>query len=252
MTTISCPSCNAKLQLPPSATGKQVRCPKCQHVFLVPAPAAPIPTVPVAIATIPIAPAPISSPAPQQSPPPVRTERWDNDRDRREEGREVRPRERWEDLDDDRYDEDSRRRRSRDDRFEDDDARSRRVRKHENAKAALGGPGIGLMVASIIGMICPVIALVRVASQGAPRNANPDFMVGYVIGLSVAVAVPFIWACCLLLGANAVRSASNRGMIIFACVVSFLPCNWMWPLSLGMGIWALVVYNNPEVNEGIR
>ena len=38
---IACPGCSAKLNAPDSAAGKKIKCPKCQTVCAVPAPAAP-------------------------------------------------------------------------------------------------------------------------------------------------------------------------------------------------------------------
>jgi len=43
----ACPQCGQQLMVPVSAMGKQGRCPNCKHVFLLSAPAPPVPAPPV-------------------------------------------------------------------------------------------------------------------------------------------------------------------------------------------------------------
>lgn len=240
MNTVSCPSCKTTLQLPPSAAGKQVRCPKCQHIFKVPAESSePIYNVPAP---------PPAVPAPIPAPPPARTDDpWDDDDRRGDRRGDRRDERRRRDRDDD--DDDPPRRRRRDYEDDDDDyggSATRRIRRREHAKNALMGPSIGMMVAGFIGLICPLCGMVNAFDNNRGRP-DPEFFVGLLVG----VAMLYIWPIALLIGANAMRTASGKGLIIFGCVVAFLPCSPMWLLSMPMGIWALVVLNSPEVSENI-
>src|SRR5262245_32704080 len=69
---ISCPKCPMRMQVPDDATGKQVKCPSCQHVFVIggaPAPA----LQPVGAAAgggSGSAPRPAAPPKPAAAPPP--------------------------------------------------------------------------------------------------------------------------------------------------------------------------------------
>jgi hypothetical protein len=70
----SCPTCGATLSAPTKSANRQVNCPKCKQVLIVPVPPTPKPT-PEPIAGIPLSPDENRSPAEDPEPPPIR-ESW--------------------------------------------------------------------------------------------------------------------------------------------------------------------------------
>src|SRR5438105_3359380 len=67
---ISCPKCNTRMQVPDDATGKQVRCPTCQNVFVIGAPT-PVPAaVGAGVGSSGSMPRPPASSPPASVPPP--------------------------------------------------------------------------------------------------------------------------------------------------------------------------------------
>jgi hypothetical protein len=122
------------------------------------------------------------------------------------------------------------------------------------------GPAIGLMITAILGFAGALVGLLwSVAGVGAMNwqslnlpGQNPEMMrmlqmttgaVGTVfrlIGLAVCVLIFY--------GGLKMKKLENHGLCVGAGVVALIPCvSPCCLVGLPVGIWALVVLNNPEV-----
>jgi predicted Zn finger-like uncharacterized protein len=226
---IQCPSCERSLRVPDNLLGRNVKCPSCSTTFTAEDPAA--------------APPP---PAEEEAPPERPSRRRRAAEEPEESYEEERP---------------SRRGRPRpepEDEEDDDEERPRRRRRRrggwreEEAKAAVSGPAIALMIAGILGLVMGglniIVAVVNLAGGGGgPGGGNPDpaNLVGQVIGAFVSL----IWGGIVTAGAVQMKRLHGFGSAMTASIVALLPCNPCCLLGLPFGIWALVVLNRQEVKD---
>lgn len=123
------------------------------------------------------------------------------------------------------------------------------------AKSKLIGPAIGLIVAAGINLL---IILARFAVGGLdvpppPPDADPSYVAGYQFGAKAVIGIILfagITNLVTLFGAIMMLQAKMRGLAVTGAILAMIPCiSCCWPLGLGMGIWAMVVLNKPEVRS---
>ncbi|NMC20266.1 MAG: hypothetical protein GYA33_07565 [Thermogutta sp.] len=126
------------------------------------------------------------------------------------------------------------------------------------AKSKLMGPAIGLLVAAGVNLL---IIIARLASGGfevppPPPDADPSYVAGYQMGAKAMIGIIVLGGITNLLtlaGAVMMLQQKMRGLAVTGAILSMVPCiSCCWPLGLGMGIWALVVLNNPGVRSAFR
>jgi hypothetical protein len=66
--------------------------------------------------------------------------------------------------------------------------------------------------------------------------------------------VPLAATICLLMGAFKMRNLSSYNWSLAAALLALLPppltsLSWLWPVGLGLGIWALITIHQPEVKS---
>jgi hypothetical protein len=130
----------------------------------------------------------------------------------------------------------------------------------EAALQAVRGPGIGLMVTAVIGLVMVAIGLVvnglTLAGLhiGMQQIGDPQLqkifnafggglgIVQDIIGAAVGVVV--------LMGALKMQKLQSYQFVFTASILAMLPCiSPCCILGLPCGIWALVVLNSPEVKS---
>ncbi len=126
------------------------------------------------------------------------------------------------------------------------------------ARQAVSGPAIGLIVTAIFGLGWKVFGLVLhalgVGFGRMPPNINPEaarLIQLFSGGLGVALDVFGIAiAVFVLIGALRMQKLSNHGLAVAAAIVAMVPCfSPCCLIGLPIGIWALVVLNQPEVSS---
>jgi len=235
MPVVSCPSCNAKVQIEDHDVGYDVECPYCQKVFpgkvsrsSSPPPARrpdpePEDTDPYAFGDKPMKPKMPRRPS---------GSRYDDDND-----------------EDDRYDYRPRRR----SRYEDDYRSDEEV--IEDAKAAVFMPAIINIIISIIALLFHIADLAFIllnpqAMKNNPFGGGPPPAMEVVIGGKI-----FIFLCIFitLAGTFSMMRLKNRTLAMIAMVMQILPCSGLCCiLGLPFGIWGIVALNKPEVTEGFE
>lgn len=127
------------------------------------------------------------------------------------------------------------------------------------AHSKVSGPATGMMVLSILHIVVTVIPLLMgilglgiAAEEGGPHGQDekiidfsPTFF-GFLIGLALAIVV--------LLGAIRMKNMQSYGLAMTAAILSIIPCTSPCCFLIGtpIGIWALVVLNDPAVKAAFR
>ncbi len=222
---VKCPTCDRALRVPDELLGQQVKCSNCQSVFTAALPQ-----------DEPAAPPPDR--VRDEPPPPPQDPVQDQPAAPR------RPRRRSEDAD-----------RNRGGRDDDDDypvERRRSSRRTEEARAAVAGPAIALMIVgglalglSLLGLCVNIIGA---AGAGGRGRGGADPMANAIGGI-VGGVVGMCWGGVVLSGALQMKNLRSFGYAMTACIVAMLPCNACCLLGLPFGIWGLTVLNQPHVKD---
>jgi predicted Zn finger-like uncharacterized protein len=145
-----------------------------------------------------------------------------------------------------------------DDEDEDRPRRRRRGQSYQEAKLAVAGPAIALMVVGGLGILGAILDLLfRLLNlglaNGAPARADASaYNVGYQVGTALGTIFDIFgicWALVVLLGAFKMKKLESFGFAMTACILALLPCSFCCVLGLPFGIWGLVVLNKPEVKD---
>lgn len=221
--TTHCPNCHAKVRSPAELVGKRVQCPKCSTSFRVEDPNPGIEVIDdVEVVE--------DEPAPRpKRRPPVEAEIV-----------EGRPR----------------RRRPRDDEDDDDFEEARPARRRGSrrgrAEALVKGPAIAMMVIGGLGMLVALASFAQylTAAEGVPPQfvgkVSPEV---YRKSAFIGTIIQPIWALIVAYGGFKLLRLENWASVLVAVVFGMLPCNIGCCLGIPIGIWALIVMNNPEVSR---
>jgi len=110
------------------------------------------------------------------------------------------------------------------------------------------GPATGLMIVGGLGClifgILALVALMRVPGfrPGPPPLGGFEVLIAYALGLARSVTICY--------GASAMKKLQGRSLAMTAAVLSVIPClSGCCILDIPVGIWALVVLNDPYVSR---
>ncbi|MCC6127076.1 MAG: zinc ribbon domain-containing protein [Pirellulales bacterium] len=126
----------------------------------------------------------------------------------------------------------------------------------------VSGPAVGLIVMGSLGLLLQIVSLFfslflqfgavgnNPNAQPMPGFAQPDFGIGFAIvshalglGLSVLVFV----------GGLKMKKLENYGLSMAASIVAVIPCfSPCCLVGIPIGIWALVVLNDPYVKSSFK
>src|SRR5262245_9569407 len=96
-----------------------------------------------------------------------------------------------------------------------------------------------------MGLLYVVQAIIGQTLVGPGGPADPHQQIIYWI----VALVGLIWGAVVTLGGVKMMQLQSRGSVMVAAIFAMLPCNFCCLAGLPIGIWALVVLNNPEVKE---
>ncbi|MCI0701154.1 MAG: hypothetical protein L0241_08730, partial [Planctomycetia bacterium] len=218
MATVSCPSCGRALEVEDEYRDWTVRCPHCEHEF--------VPSE--------VAPAELEmedEPAPRRR----RRRRYDDDED---------------------YEEDRPRRRRR--RYADDDYDDERDTRDE-AATMVSAPAMWLEICGWGGAVLTVGICLILLAIGAERmnnpprnNANGD-PAEFFLFLSCCIGVLGLpYSVAMAIGARKMRNLTGRGWAMTSAILgvaSIALFGLLGIIQTAIGIWALVVLNNPIVSQ---
>jgi hypothetical protein len=187
-----------------------------------------------------------------------RRDDYDDDYDD-EDDLDRRARSRRRDPDDDEEDRPAARRRDyEDDERDDYEERPRKRSRKTAARERVLLPAIFLMVAGGLGLALGLLnAALELTGAAAgpnpfmnPQQANdPQLQQIEKVTKVVGPILNILWGLIVLFGGWQMRSLSSRGFVVFSCVWAMLPCNGCCLLGIPIGIWALVVLNDPMVKR---
>ncbi|MGQ9915455.1 MAG: hypothetical protein ACUVQQ_14020 [Thermogutta sp.] len=122
----------------------------------------------------------------------------------------------------------------------------------------VAGPATGLIVCAILNIVLwvaitafySVVAFVVPTQEG--MEGGPEEAMFLTIGMIVVYGTMGLLAIVAnivsIMGAVGMRKLRSRGFSMAAAILQMIPCfSSCWPLGLGMGIWALVVLQDPRV-----
>jgi hypothetical protein len=126
-------------------------------------------------------------------------------------------------------------------------------------------PGWAMMVSGVLGILWCLLQLVMIIVQGPQSNPAFELLgmqqteaqaVGFMLGMIGSSIFGVIWAGFILFAGNQLRTLRTRGVVITACILMMIPCFGnslpVCLVSLPVGIWGLVVVNNPTVRDQFR
>ena len=236
--TCTCPTCNKPLRIPDELIGRLVRCPGCQGTFPATA-AAPTPPPPAAPEQI------QPNPSPTGDLPNLTFENA--------------PPESFAPLPP--------------------------IGDRANALALVKGPSLALMIVSgimgglsILGFIAILAIFLFIGSIGSAANANaaknpggipatssqPDFLVSSAANIGVVfveMLLSVAWAVAVFMGAQRMSQLRTYPFAMTAAILAMVPlsgcvcgaCTFIpWLVTLGFGIWALVILCKPEVKAAFQ
>lgn len=143
------------------------------------------------------------------------------------------------------------------------------------AASKVSGPAVGLIVVGVINLL---LMLYNVASSAMSLGADPaelqaqleaqnpelqniegfdpqtvtQFMqAGGIVGLIFAV-IGIVVAIVIIMGGLKMKNLQSRGLAMTASILAMIPCISCCIIGLPIGIWALVVLNDPNVRASFR
>jgi len=121
----------------------------------------------------------------------------------------------------------------------------------EAARERVQWPGIGLMV---VGVLSTIVVLMAWSTNVWLTTRPDDYLASQAVQRAKTIAdtlfpITAVLALVIVVGAWKMLQLTSRRWAIAASVlaVSPIPSGPFWPLSLPLGIWALVVLNRPQV-----
>lgn len=237
---LNCPSCQTRMRVADTAAGKKARCPQCQAICEIP-PAEPSEPAPLSpLAESPLSPlAPLSSSFPS-SPfdPPVKSEPEAKPNPFSEAGvtnggsgapGPLNP-----------YASPSYAGAVNQGPFSREDARSR-----------LLGPAIGIVAGALFCFVYAALATLRVfiMPPRIPPELGPAFYYLVAIGTIVVMALPSL---CMFAGSHALFTATRPWLAWVAVIAAVMPCNPCCFISIGFGIWGIVVLSDQRVTQAMQ
>jgi hypothetical protein len=121
------------------------------------------------------------------------------------------------------------------------------------ARERVNGPATGLTVCAAISLVISILAAVAlpILIFNIPNIGDEEKfqVVAQLIGVVINIPLCIV----ILIGASRMRSLSSYGWAMAAAIISAIPCTTPCCLiSIGMGIWALVVLNDADVKSAFR
>jgi len=236
MPVVSCPSCQAKVQIEDQDLGYDVECPYCRKIFPARPSSAPSsrrpPTEPDDTAPYAFGDEPMKPKMPRRP----SGSRYDEEDDDEEDRYDNRPRRRKPKHDDDDY--------RTDEELIDD------------AKDKLRWPGIFSVLAGILALCYHALDIAFILTNPQALNNNPfggggpPPPLGLVIGIKV-----FVFACiCTSLAASfAMMRLKSRNLVMVGMVLQIIPCAGpCCVLGAPFAIWALIAMSKPDVKEAFE
>lgn len=212
-TIVSCPSCARQLRVPEELLGKAVKCPSCQSTFTANESAPPPPPQPAPPPRAPDA-GPFGGFESSGAPPA------------------------WNEYS--------------------GPPRERNVRD-EAARASVYGPALALMITSGIALAFYVFFLLMnvfagavVAGGNANLGGRQGNEVAQVVGGIIGGLWGLTWNTLIFTAALQMSKMKSWGYALAGSILAVVPCNHCFCITIGFGIWAIVVLSNVEVKESFR
>jgi tRNA A-37 threonylcarbamoyl transferase component Bud32 len=129
-------------------------------------------------------------------------------------------------------------------------ARKTDVSNRELALHQLKGPAIGLMAIALVGIIaCALMVVASIMEHGGWDTSKGSDLVDWLIALVVST----IGGVLLIAGAWKMKRLEAYEFSFIAAVLAVLPVTMVaWPISVVIGVWALVILSKAEVRAAFK
>ncbi len=120
------------------------------------------------------------------------------------------------------------------------------------ARRKVIGPAVGMIACSIVGLLycCGWVVWALVVDGGGLQAESPTQSI-YVLTLAVSGLAMIVYGA-MLYGSVQMLQRKSRGWAMAASVLALVPCNVFTVLSIGFGIWGIVVLRNAHVKAVFR
>lgn len=122
----------------------------------------------------------------------------------------------------------------------------------DEVRMRLLGPAIGIVIGSLFCLGYVALSVLGSFFVQRPPQMNDAEQIGYYVGLigvQVVMAVPSL---CMLAGSIALFTAKRPWLAWVGVIAAVLPCNPCCFISIGFGIWGIVMLCDPRVSQAMQ
>lgn len=120
------------------------------------------------------------------------------------------------------------------------------------ARRKVIGPAVGMIACSIVGLLyCCGLAVWALVVNGGGLQADRPGQSVYMLTVAVSGLAMIAYAA-MLYGSVQMLQRKSRGWAMAASILALVPCNVFTILSIGFGIWGIVVLRNADVKAVFR
>ena len=118
------------------------------------------------------------------------------------------------------------------------------------ARDALRGPALGLLVSGILGVLAALTDIAFNTYALATDSFLPVWAHGGFLLFDALLGAAFTWTAVIALRLKDLRCSKNAAYV--AAVIAVLPVQGCCCITIGFGVWAMVVLARPEVGEALE
>jgi hypothetical protein len=123
----------------------------------------------------------------------------------------------------------------------------------EDVRMKLLGPAIGIVIGAVLCLFYVGLTLIGLSVNNNQQiPADEAGRIGYyagVVGVIVAMTLPSL---AMLIGSVAMFRGKGLPLAWTGAIAAVMPCNPCCLISLGFGIWGIVVLCDPRVSQAMR
>lgn len=123
----------------------------------------------------------------------------------------------------------------------------------DDVRMKLLGPAIGIVIGALLCLGYVGLTIIGLSvNQNRPMPADEAGRIGYYVGMVGAIIAMTLPSLAMLIGSVAMFRGKGLSLAWTAAIAAVMPCNPCCLISLGFGIWGIVVLTDPRVSQTLR
>lgn len=123
----------------------------------------------------------------------------------------------------------------------------------DEVRMKLLGPAIGIVIGAILCLSYVGLTLIGLSvNRNQPIPVDEAGRIGYYIGMVGAIVAMTLPSLAMLIGSVAMFRGKGVPLAWTGAIAAVMPCNPCCLISLGFGIWGIVVLCDPRVSQAMR